>query len=192
MTEHVSAWLSAYHDGELQGRRLRQVETHLAQCASCRAELERLQALSVLLQMSPAPGVLTSPGRFVAQVGLRLPRRPERSAWQKALLTGWRLIPLVLLGAWVFIQAVSITTDIMSVMLQLGLGGEQGMRLLASSGRGSCVVELLALSTVDIGQIALCAWELVSYVALPGMIGLLYWSWLATWVVRRQSHRPGG
>ena len=30
MTDHVTAWLAAYHDGELTGRRVRKVEAHLA------------------------------------------------------------------------------------------------------------------------------------------------------------------
>jgi anti-sigma factor RsiW len=36
MDEHVHAWLEAYHDGELHGRRLEQVEDHLARCVECR------------------------------------------------------------------------------------------------------------------------------------------------------------
>jgi anti-sigma factor RsiW len=99
MTEHVTAWLGAYHDGELQGRRWRQVEAHLAHCATCRAGLERLRALAALLQESPAAGDLMPPERFVAQVGLRLPRRPERPAWQRGLEIGWQVVPLGLFGA---------------------------------------------------------------------------------------------
>ena len=59
MNEHVTPWLGAYHDGELRGRRLQQVETHLAHCAACRAELEELRALSALLQESPVPETFT-------------------------------------------------------------------------------------------------------------------------------------
>ena len=56
MTEHVTAYLGAYHDGELRGRRLRQVEAHLAHCATCRAELERLRALAALPWVTPVVG----------------------------------------------------------------------------------------------------------------------------------------
>ena len=55
MNEHVTAWLGAYHDGELRGRRLRQVETHLAHCATCRAELERLRALTAICRRALRP-----------------------------------------------------------------------------------------------------------------------------------------
>ena len=85
MNQHVTPWLGAYHDGELKGLRLRQVEAHLAQCAACRVDLEKLQALGALLQESPAATGLMPPDRFVAQVGLRLPRRPTQPAWQRAL-----------------------------------------------------------------------------------------------------------
>ena len=123
MTEHVTAWLGAYDDGELQGRRLRHVEAHLAQCETCRAELESLRALAGLLQESPAAEGLAPPERFVAQVGLRLPRRPERPAWQRGLEIGWRLVPLGLFGAWAFLQAVFVVAGLVLLALRLGAGG---------------------------------------------------------------------
>jgi anti-sigma factor RsiW len=48
MSTHVSEWLNAYHDGELRGNRLQYVETHLAECELCQAELESLDNLSDL------------------------------------------------------------------------------------------------------------------------------------------------
>ena len=80
MNGHVTPWLATYHDGELKGRRLRQVEAHLAECATCRAELNELQCLSALLHESPVAEDLLPPERFVAQVGLRLERRPTKVA----------------------------------------------------------------------------------------------------------------
>ena len=53
MSEHVLDWISAYHDGELHGDRLRWVEAHLHTCADCQAELAALQNLAVRLQASP-------------------------------------------------------------------------------------------------------------------------------------------
>ena len=123
MNEHVTAWLEAYQDGELQGQRRRQVEAHLTECAACRAELERLRALTALLQESPAAESLTPPDRFVAQVGLRLPRRPERPAWARALEVGWKLTPVGLLGAWAFGHVVLSVASMVLIGLQLGLGG---------------------------------------------------------------------
>jgi anti-sigma factor RsiW len=45
--------LSAYVDGELASHEAGELETHLAQCESCRAELERLQSLKSLLGRLP-------------------------------------------------------------------------------------------------------------------------------------------
>jgi hypothetical protein len=73
----------------------------------CQAELEELRKLSALLQESPAPETLTQPERFVAQVALRLPRRPTQPAWKRTLEAGWRLAPVGLLGVWAFVEAAN-------------------------------------------------------------------------------------
>ncbi|UCC64420.1 MAG: zf-HC2 domain-containing protein [Anaerolineae bacterium] len=200
MTEHVTAWLGAYHDGELQGRRLRQVETHLAHCATCRADLERLQALAALLQESPAAENLTPPERFVAQVGLRLPRRPARPAWQRGLEMGWRLVPVGLLGAWAFVQAVFVVAGAVLVALRMGLGGDVAAELLPASQPGLGLTEIFSLSGTglnDVGRMMLqvlssggpLGWSVTLNLVLLVVIGLLYWSWLASWWARRQQQR---
>jgi predicted anti-sigma-YlaC factor YlaD len=98
MSEHVLDWLPAYHDGELHGKALQQVENHLQACATCRAELQALQSLSSVLKSAPVPD-LTPPGRFAAQVALRLPRRAAPRP------PGWRLgVPLALIVIWAFVH----------------------------------------------------------------------------------------
>jgi predicted anti-sigma-YlaC factor YlaD len=200
MTEHVMAWLGAYHDGELQGRRLRQVETHLAHCATCRADLERLRALAALLLESPAAENLTPPERFVAQVGLRLPRRPARPAWQRGLEMGWRLVPVGLLGAWAFVQAVFVVAGAVLVALRMGLGGDVAAELLPASQPGLGLTEIFSLSGTglnDVGRMMLqvlssrgpLGWSVTLNLVLLVVIGLLYWSWLASWWARRQQQR---
>ena len=198
MTEHVTAWLGAYHDGELQGRRWRQVKAHLAHCATCRADLERLRALAALLQESPAAGDLMPPERFVAQVGLRLPRRPERPAWQRGLEIGWQLAPLGLLGAWAFVQTVSVVAGVVLVALRMGMGGDAVAELLPTLGE-LWLTQLPLLSGAglnDVGRMMLrllsnggpLGWGVTLNVVSLAVIGLLYWSWLASWWARRQ-HR---
>ena len=199
MNEHVTALLGAYHDGELRGRQSRQVEAHLADCATCRAELERLRALAVLLQESPTAGDLTPPERFVAQVGLRLPRRPERPPWQRALYTGWRLTPLGLLGAGAFVQAVFAVAGLVLAALRLGLGGDVAAGLLPASQGGLWLAEVLDLSGAgleDVARVMLrllqgggpLGWGVMLNLGSLVVIGLLYWSWLASWWARRR-HR---
>jgi predicted anti-sigma-YlaC factor YlaD len=197
MTEHVSTWLEAYHDGELDGRRLRQVEAHLAKCALCRAELEQLQALSALLQEIPAPETRTSAERFVAQVGLRLPRRSEQTAWQRGLEWGWRLAPVGLLVAWAFMEAVFWVAGTASWALRLGLGGEAVARWLPPSGN-SWLEQATGLSNASLGGVSTVllqafgrggplGWSVTLNVVLSALICLLYLSWLASWYARRRS-----
>jgi len=63
MNEHVTEWIGAYHDGELRGARLLQVESHLLDCAACQAELDALSALSTLLQEDSAVPCVCGHGR---------------------------------------------------------------------------------------------------------------------------------
>ncbi len=198
MTEHMTPWLGAYLDGELRGRRLRQIETHLAHCATCRAELERLRTLAALLQESPAAGDLTPPERFVAHVGLRLPRRPEQPAWHRALEIGWRLAPLGLLGAWAFIQAAFVVAGVVLAALRMGLGGDVAAWLLPASQQEPWLADVLNLSGAglnDLGWVVLqllsdggpLGWGVTLNLGSLVVIGLLYWSWLASWWVRRRA-----
>ena len=199
MSEHVTAWLGAYYDGELHGRRLRQVETHLAHCATCRAELESLRALTTLLQESPVAVGLASPERFVARVGLRLPRHPERTAWQRTLEIGWRLAPLSLIGAWTFVQAVFAVSRGMLVALRMGLRGDLAAWLPATLQQGTWLTEVLSFSDTglnNVGRVVLqllsdggpLGWNVTLYIVSLAVIGLLYLSWLASWWARHQ-HR---
>jgi anti-sigma factor RsiW len=49
-----SEW-SAYHDGELDEARRRELEAHLALCAACMAQLNELQMLSGMFAAAPVP-----------------------------------------------------------------------------------------------------------------------------------------
>jgi anti-sigma factor RsiW len=194
MNEHVTHWLAAYHDGELRGRRLRQVEDHLAECAACRAELDELQCLSALLRESPAAEGLLSPERFAAQVGLRLPRRPTKPAWQRTLETGWRLAPAGLIGAWAFVQAVFIVASVTLIVLLVSgidvLGLQQPashetwfMAALSYIGVGLGNATVTILKVLDMLRAGL-----VLYLTATLAIVLLYWSWLASlWARRRHQ-----
>jgi hypothetical protein len=208
MNKHITAWLGAYHDGELRGLRLRQVEAHLARCATCRADLERLRALAALLQESPAARDLTPPERFLAQVGLRLPRLPELPTWQRALEIGWRLVPVGLLGAWAFVQAVFVVAGVVLVALRMGLGSDLVAGLLRPElveglpawQQGLRLTEIFNLSGAglnNVGQMMLqllsgrgpLGWAATLNLVSLVVIGLLYWSWLASWWARRQHHQ---
>lgn len=109
--EKILEWLPAYHDGELPPGKREQVETHLPDCPTCRAELKLLMELSTLLQDDALPQ-FTSPDRFAAQVQLLLPRHaPTRRNPDR--LSGWLLVaPLLLIVAWAFLQAAVWVTSL--------------------------------------------------------------------------------
>lgn len=122
MNLHVSELLAAYHDGELTSNRLQQVEKHLQDCPTCRAELEVLEELSSLLKADSMPHQ-TSPERFAAQVQLRLPRTALSRTHQRAGQSPrWVLgIPLALIIVWAFLQAaLKVTTFILTTDQALG------------------------------------------------------------------------
>ena len=200
MNQHVMGWLGAYHDGELEESRRRQVEAHLQSCEGCRTELNRLRALARLLQASPRPGELTPPERFVSQVRLQLRPRPAQPAWRSVLEIGWRLAPLGLFGAWGFAQAVFFVSAAVLVALGAGLDGNLAMQWLPSA-QDLWAVQLLTLpiSGLEAGTIGavlqflgdgwLSAWSFALKTGLLVVTGLLYWSWLASWWVRQQHQR---
>ena len=107
MSEHVLDWISAYHDGELNGERRRWVAAHLRTCPTCQAELAALGDLAVRLQANPPMPARTPPEQFVAQVRLRLPPRsvpvPGRARVRQAAGL-W--LPLSVLALWALGQAV--------------------------------------------------------------------------------------
>jgi hypothetical protein len=197
MSEHVKRWLEAYHDGELRGKRLQQVENHLQGCKSCQMELGELIALSNLLQSSPLPENLTSPERFMSQVRLQLPRR-EPTQWQKLLRFGWQLSPVGILGVYGFIQSILIVSMVLMVGLQLGLGGDLISGYFPTQGGTSWLNEMGNLTGInDIGQFILnifdtgnpLLWMLISNLILPTIFGLLLCSWLASWWVLTQKNK---
>ncbi len=198
MNKHITTWLQAYHDGELHGRRLRQVEQHLAQCAACRVELKTLQGLSALLQKSRAAKPLTPSEQFVAQVGLKLPRHQKQPAWQGALRIGWLMIPLGLLGVWAFVQAVFIVSGMILNILQLGLEDAAAPLLIPQQSIWSNNIFNLSEVSLSSAFITMLqwvqgggplGWGLILSYGLLVVIGLLYWSWLASWWIHRKHQQ---
>ena len=121
MADHVTEWLGAYHDGELHGIRLRQVERHLAECAACQAELDEFRDLSNLLQ-SPEPQDAFQPTeRFVANLALRLPRQAGHPHTPSAFNIAWWLVPFGLLGIWLFVDITRSLSSITTLVVDTGL-----------------------------------------------------------------------
>lgn len=167
MNAHVTEWLSAYYDGELPEDRRVQVEQHMGQCPTCRAQLDELRKLSQLLQEAPVPDRVISDQRFQAQVKLRLPPAIILPGWQRALRSGWRLAPLGAVFLWAFAQAVLFLTTLTLVLNLLpGLGRTGVLDGLANlpgfmsfSGAESAVgLGLLNLAFTALVAVFLCGW----------------------------------
>lgn len=72
--QHASK-VMAYYDGEIVGQARTDIERHLDECAACRADLERLAALSSILGEAPAPQMPQAALDRLHQSVQRLPSR---------------------------------------------------------------------------------------------------------------------
>jgi len=197
MSRHVSEWLSAYYDGELHGSRLQEVETHLAGCSFCQAELKSLENLSHLLQEVPAPE-LSSPGRFASQVNLRLPQKRTAAPGKSILEIGWWMVPVGLLAAWVFISTSSLVSGVLSAAS--GLGVLSGISDWLAFGPASDIYLSATLAQSGLLSGNGLNWvesiESITRASLPLIsvqvsIALLYLGWIAVWWVRHTRRDNG-
>jgi predicted anti-sigma-YlaC factor YlaD len=196
MSNHVTEWLNAYHDGELHGNRLRHVQAHLAGCEVCQAELESLHSLSDLLHEVETPE-LVSTERFAAQVSLRLPREQAAlTPGKKVTEIGWWMIPVGLLAAWVFVSTAFVLGDILSVAGDLGL--LSGMSAWLASGPSSDIYLSATLGQAGFLSGNGLNWaeaaETLTRSSLPQIsvqisIVLLYLGWMAIWWARHTRRR---
>ena len=200
MSKHVSEWLHAYHDGELHGSRLHTVETHLAECDLCQAELESLEDLSSLLHEVSTPS-FTSPERFAARVSLRLPHERTNVSSKHVIEAGWWMIPVGLLGAWVFFSTAMVLSEILYQANRLGLlGSIAGWLAFAPSSEISLSATLGQLGFLSGTSLNWAeTTESFTRLSLPQIglqisIALLYLSWIAIWWARhtRYQHREQG
>ena len=94
--EAALAQLEAYLDGELDRATVDEVETHLATCAACRAELATLEQLRSALRALPKPRAPADlRARLSASDEMRAMEKPRRIFGQNTL---WRMAAAVLLG----------------------------------------------------------------------------------------------
>jgi predicted anti-sigma-YlaC factor YlaD len=198
MSDHVSEWLNAYHDGELHGNRLHHVQEHLVECERCRAELESLAGLSRLLQEVAEPEFMPVE-RFATQVNLRLPYRQTQVARKQVFEIGWWMVPVGLVGAWIFVTISTILGDVLSTANYLGL--LSGLSSWMSSGTSNGIYLSASLGQAGVLSGSSLNWaettETLTRISLPQIIlqisiAILYLSWLAIWWARhnRQGHGP--
>jgi anti-sigma factor RsiW len=198
MSDHILELLGAYLDGELHGRQLSKVETHLEECQICREEVQSLQALSATLRAEPLPD---SPGpeRFAAEVALRLPRTPVKPASRRALEFGWWLAPVGLVLTWIFLSTTLLVSNVVTTASEIGLLDSASALLVSGSPAE-------AYWSGTLGQFGLLAGDSLQWVemteaftrtTLPPIIwqvsiALLYLSWIAIWWARHTRQEPDG
>ena len=198
MANHVTEWLGAYHDGELRGARLHQVEQHLSACAACQAELDEMRNLSALLQEAAPIGELIPTERFVSNLALSLPRQPEQSQPRDALAIGWWLIPVGLLGIWLFINiAFSLSsvatlvanTDLVSSNLTWLRGNSLQMEWFANAlnlfGHQLGAPELETLAVLNNANVFIA--QLAGSLIPQILLAVAYLGWLFSWWLRHQQ-----
>ena len=192
-----NAWLQAYHDGEVAQLDRARIEAHLAECAACRAELQAIEALSLLLQVAPPLEERLGEDRFVAQVGLRIVRRPAPSSAQRALAVGWRMAPALLVAAYLFLQVAAMLAGSILALRSVGIGEEAFAMLVPQRPEPGIAADVVGvLSSLGLGSIGQITTVLASHpligpvgalnFALTLLIGLGLWSWLVVWRARQR------
>ena len=197
MTEHVKQWLNAYFDGELHGARVSQVESHLAECAECKAELDGLRKLSALLRDTAPTNEFISTKRFVSNLTLNLPRQPEQTQPRKILEISWWLIPIGILGTWVFLQVTFLLSRLVLIVSDAGLLGNtftvfkgnpsqaqwlETLTWLFGNQLGFNQTVISTLNNADLfiqNQGSAFIWQ--------ALLATIYLVWLASWWFRQQN-----
>jgi hypothetical protein len=99
--DQLEIWISAYQDGELEPRRRRLVEQHLAACSECRTLGEEMAALATTLRAGLERW--DPPDTLHTHVMRRIPEPKRVSAPGGRTPRGWLsfgLVPAGLLAAW--------------------------------------------------------------------------------------------
>jgi predicted anti-sigma-YlaC factor YlaD len=202
MSDHVLDLLGAYLDGELHGKQLRRVETHLETCQSCLDEFRALGTLSTALREAPMPDA-PSPERLAADVALRLPRKQAKPMSHSLLEIGWWLVPVGLALAWIFISTTLVISRMVTAATDFGLLDNASAWLVSGASNEVNYTAFLGNSGIfengSLGWIATLesiTRGLISSLSWQVSISLLYLSWIAVWWVRHMrqglGQPPGG
>ena len=193
MAKHITEWLNAYLDGELNGARTSQVEDHLAECAECRAKLEELRGLSALLRETAPAGEFIPTERFVANLTLNLPRQPGHSQPRNALEIGWWLTPVGILGTWLFLQVTFFLSRLVLTASNAGLLGNTFASFKGNPPQALWLETLARLLGNQPGFISMLNKTDLFIQNMQGafiwqaLLAIIYLVWLVSWWFRQQN-----
>jgi hypothetical protein len=196
MSEHMTEWLGPYLDGELDGIRKQQVETHLASCAGCRSELQSLRNLSELLKNDPEQPA-PSTDKFVARLALNLPRRLEAVSPRRAWPLNWWLVPAGITSIWIVLLILSTLVDVAVLLKGSGLAGttfnwlhlpSETAWFSASMGLFGSHLGAGSKTALDfLNELDLFVENFTVRLGWQASLAVLYWTWLVTGWVRYRS-----
>ncbi|MEN8241886.1 MAG: zf-HC2 domain-containing protein [Chloroflexota bacterium] len=180
MNSHVTEWLAAYHDGELSGRRLAHVESHLKKCEVCQIALAQLASLSALLGEAPEAEMSFSADRFAAQVGLQLTRQPRHKS-EPVSRPGWvwTALPVSLLVGIAFLQVVRWMAGGLSLAQMFGFGEAAVSRLTNAPVRPTGILAQISSELIHFG-VPFSPQMLIGLI-LPAILSVGYLVWLIVW-----------
>jgi anti-sigma factor RsiW len=174
--QHVTHLLDEYVDDELSIWRRQQVESHVSECADCRADLSRLQHLANVIADYPLPDSLTAAETFRSQVMLKVVRRQKtRSPYQAWF---WYAVPVGLGSALVILQA--IVALLILLVTVLGWSGLEIATSLAPSLGGSQTIfgDLLVSSSIGLVNLVVRVFLyfvlFITFLPYAGWVGLLW------------------
>jgi len=100
--QEAGALFSARVDDELDGHATAEVDAHVAGCAKCRADFERLTALRAAVARACRPVVAPEALRAAVLAGLRATPRVRPGRWQWLLAAPG--VAALLLGLWIVLS----------------------------------------------------------------------------------------
>jgi hypothetical protein len=196
MPDQIHDQLGAYLDGELGGRRLMEVQTHLETYPDCRAELDSLRDLSGLLHASPDPEF--TPARlFTSRLMLQLPRRHQTRASGNSFLYIKGMTPVLLLLSWIFIQVTASLSTLITLAGRIGLLGnsaewlpgapQQTLWFTSTQAFFGGFMNLQGAITLSfLNDLVLWFQNLDGAFLLQAVLVVLYFTWLVIWLKNRQ------
>ena len=190
MNQHIETLIDAYLDGELSEKQVRNVEAHIKDCPECLVQIEQHRNLSSMLKAVPGYSSKKSSEQFVSEVNLLLPRQQKKP---KGTLTNliWISIPLALLAAFVFVQALTLISGVFELFP--GANNLFVNTFTAPTFSFHLIPWLQTLidgAMIWFGVDWIFQWNLITYIFSMIIIGILYLLWLAGWFVRNSQFKP--